>query len=71
MMVMMMMMTERRRDGCISKIFFTVFQREEKKKIRLFWLYLCDLSQLGSSGVGLEALAGAGAVQVSPGNVSL
>lgn len=31
MMVMMMMMTEQRRDGCISKIFLTVLQREKRK----------------------------------------
>lgn len=64
------MMTERRRDGCTSKIFLTVFQGK-KEDFFFFWLYWCDLSQLGNSGVGLEALAGAETVHVSPGTSRL
>lgn len=34
-----------------------------KKKSFIFWLCWCDLSQVGSSGAGLEGLAGAEAVE--------
>lgn len=65
--MMVMMMTEWRRYGCISKIFLTVFQREKEK---MGFFSGCAGVMSPSQGI-LEALAGAEAVPVSPGNVSL
>lgn len=47
------------------------FFRGKKKTFSFFWLYWCDLSQLGNSGVGLEALAGAETAHVFSGTSRL